>query len=129
MNSQCWDWDRCLDSIGYGQLRIRGVKKKAHRVMFEVFVGKIPDGMCVCHKCDNRKCINPDHLFLGTHQENMLDGVLKRRFRHKVSVEEVLEIRRLHMDGFSRKDLGRMFGITRQHAGNIINMRKRIYAI
>lgn len=75
----CWEWQGAL-AQGYGLLHIRkGNHKKAHRLSWEIFKGPIPKDLCVCHHCDNRKCFNPDHLFLGTQKMNMKDMSEKGR--------------------------------------------------
>ena len=73
----CWIWMGYLVSGGYGGIDISGKSQLAHRVSFGL--GNIPEGMCVCHKCDVPACINPAHLFLGTHADNILDMMSKGR--------------------------------------------------
>lgn len=75
----CWDWTRALSKEGYARTRLQGKYEYGHRVSYRVFTGEIPKGMCVCHSCDNPKCINPKHLWLGTHQDNMADRDRKKR--------------------------------------------------
>lgn len=76
--NDCWEWQFSLRS-GYGALKIKGKVCSTHRLSYETFIGIIPKGMFVCHKCDNRKCINPDHLFIGSQKDNMRDCLNKKR--------------------------------------------------
>lgn len=81
-NSGCWLWTGATKEYGYGVIglgeRGKGIGK-AHRVAYELYKGPIPNGMVVCHKCDNPYCANPDHLFIGTLKDNMRDCVRKGR--------------------------------------------------
>lgn len=80
VESGCWEWQNYLDEDGYGQFVEKDRSPvKAHRFSYEFYIGKIPDGLFVCHDCDNPKCVNPAHLFVGTHQDNMDDMKNKNR--------------------------------------------------
>ena len=90
----CWNWYGAHDKQGYGRVG----PKCAHRVSYEEYVGKIPPDMFVLHKCDNTKCINPDHLSIGTHQDNVDDKMRKGRHNagkgnSKITEEQVNIIR------------------------------------
>jgi hypothetical protein len=123
----CWEWFG-NKAKGYGHIRqFKGCWKsvKAHRVSYELFVGKIPKGMLVCHKCDNPACVNPEHLFVGTAKDNSLDCVKKDRCvrlrgefspMHKLTQDQVMEIRERYKDGYSQTELGREYGL---HHGSI----------
>ena len=75
----CWLWKVSKSSNGYGQISYKGTNYLAHRLMWEFLYGKIPNKLCICHKCDNHACVNPSHLFLGTYSDNMLDCSKKKR--------------------------------------------------
>lgn len=96
----CWEWDSVLCEWGYGQFSIRVNKKgrlfRAHRVAYTIEYGPIPEGLSVCHRCDNPKCVRPDHLFVGTSHDNNADKIAKGRGpRTKLTPEAVIAIKAL----------------------------------
>jgi hypothetical protein len=81
---KCWIWIANTDRDGYGRISSKGVQYKAHRISWEIYNGPIPDELLVLHKCDNPPCVNPNHLFLGTHKDNSVDMVNKGRSNHSL---------------------------------------------
>ena len=78
-SADCWEWSASRNRFGYGKFGVGNKIKKAHRVAYELEIGSIPKGMCVLHKCDNRACVNPDHLWIGTQGDNIRDMWAKGR--------------------------------------------------
>jgi hypothetical protein len=131
----CWLWESQKTRNGYGKFSLGGGYQGAHRVSYMLFVGEIPAGMYVCHRCDTPSCVNPWHLFLGTPKENEADMTAKgRRSRRSVNrgsshpqsildEQNVLEIRSLLRAGeLSRSDIASRFGVCK---GVIDNIKSR----
>jgi hypothetical protein len=125
----CWERQGGTRS-GYGIIGYQGRTRTAHRVAWEVFNGPIPDRLHVCHKCDNRRCCNPEHLFLGTQQQNIDDMFAKgrqstseQRATHgnaRLSPEDVRAIRALYVAGFSQQAIADFFEIHQTAISKVI---------
>src|SRR5665647_1275780 len=85
----CWEWKGYLNPRGYGRLNKDYKYHQVHRVAYTVWVGEIPNGCMIRHKCDNRGCINPDHLEPGTHADNMRDMAVRHRADNRTGVENL----------------------------------------
>lgn len=114
-DSGCWIWLGAWGFKGYGTTKAGG-QNYAHRLSYRAFVGPIPAGMLVCHKCDTRPCCNPDHLFLGTPADNIADASAKRRmheglrnYNAKLTPETVRAIRESKLSG---REWARRLGIS-----------------
>lgn len=130
--TECWEWIAAVDKSGYGEFGHGGGPgwKKAHRVAFAMEKHLIPPGMQVLHKCDNRRCVNPNHLFLGTAADNVRDMVVKGRngwdrsmgaakWNAKMTDEKVAVLRLAAEHGVLLSDLARYYGISRTQAMRI----------
>ena len=124
-DAECWEWTACRAPSGYGRIGIGQQRDTdyAHRVSWRLHFGEIPDGLYVCHRCDNPPCVNPAHLFLGTHAENMRDAQVKGRVRNnprrgesngwaKLTDATVRDARRLWASGTSMRSLAKRYGVT-----------------
>lgn len=86
----CLEWQGALDPNGYGAVRFCGRKVGAHRAVASLLLGGIPKGLHICHHCDNRRCLNPKHLFIGTRKHNMQDCVRKGRIKNGSSPKPLI---------------------------------------
>ena len=129
----CWHWTGMKNDRGYGYVYLHSARRmvRAHRLSYELFVGEIPEGACVCHTCDNRACVNPDHLWIGTHGQNMGDRKNKGRYdtmpvgsKHhmaKLTEANVSGMRALYRSGqYGFRKIARMYGVSRNAARNAI---------
>ena len=126
----CWLWMGGYSSQGYGVYALHGKQYLAHRLAHQLTTGIPPDGLCVCHRCDVRECINPQHLFLGTIADNINDMWAKgrgaptgargeRAARSKLTSADVLAVREKLANGVSLVDIAREFGVTRRNIAHI----------
>lgn len=129
--SGCIIWTGPLTAYGYGNAK-RGTANGAHRVAYEQAFGPIPAGMHICHKCDVRSCINPDHLFCGTPADNMADKARKGRVipmlgetngTAKLTTDDVVRIKQMHAAGASMISIGKLFKVSDTCAYNICHGR------
>jgi hypothetical protein len=125
--TECWEWSKYRDKDGYGRAQILGQKFGAHVLSYLIFRGDIPANLLVCHTCDNPPCCNPDHLFLGTSQDNSTDMRLKGRHargekqgRAILTQQQVEDIRRLYAtERLTHRELAVMFGVAPSTIGMI----------
>lgn len=128
--TKCWEWTGQRQGRGYGFFFPDGTAKgrkvhggtTAHRMAWRLQRGEIPRGLLVCHKCDNKLCVRPAHLFLGTHQDNLFDMFRKGGLdRFKLTVSHVDKIRRRHSAGEGAESLSKSFGVARITIRNLID--------
>jgi hypothetical protein len=121
--NECWEWKDYKDKDGYGTFWLDGSDRRAHRVAYEITKGKIPEGKCCCHFCDNPSCVNPNHLWIGTSKENTHDAIKNRIFpmgenhwKSRLTETQIKQIRALrNQEGKSLAELSNQFGVTKAH--------------
>ena len=124
----CWLWIGSTKRGGYGQIAVSNRNVSAHRFSYELAHGSLPENIFVCHRCDNPRCVRPDHLFIGTRTENMQDAKRKGRLANgfrlpntKLSELDVLTIRRIYRERRPRyKDIAMVFGVTTTAIGQLV---------
>lgn len=139
----CWIWRGKPTTEGYGRIRIKGKQIKAHRLSYLIFKGSISENLLVCHSCDNRLCVNPNHLWLGTDKDNNNDKISKGRAfipegfntesskflgelngKSKLTESKILEIRNKYNSGaFSMQEIANLYEVTRECIREIIHRR------
>jgi hypothetical protein len=123
-SGECWTWTAFRNKTGYGMARWREQSTLANRVAWEISHGAIPEGLFVCHHCDNPSCVNPSHLFLGTNADNVRDKVAKGRQYKRLTIEQVNEIRRLFKaKEMNRGELAKRFGVSHTTICAVVDYR------
>lgn len=143
-SGECWTWTGCKVAAGYGVIDLQHYEFPersvlAHRLVYSICVEPIPEGLCVCHHCDNPSCVRPEHLFAGTNQANVADKLSKRRQARgqavrsnhahlkgevvataKLTAEVVMEMRRAEAAGESQANIAKRYGISVTQASTIL---------
>lgn len=127
IGDKCWEWIAGRNKDGYGNFKLDRKTKGAHRISYEILKGEIKN-FHVCHICDNRRCVRPSHLFLGTNLDNRRDAQLKRRMPSGVNhpktyltENQIFEIRYLNSTGFKQSELVKIFNTNKSMISRIVN--------
>jgi len=134
--SGCWEWMGAIRN-GYGCMKINKKTVDVHRLSWIIFHKNIPESLWILHRCDNHKCVNPSHLFLGTHSDNMQDMCSKGRhyFQRnpssarknsicKLRKNEIIQIRKLYkINKYTLKELGQIFHVSFTNVSQIVNFK------
>lgn len=123
----CHDWQSTLHRDGYGKFWFNGMQIAAHRMAYLLYCGEIPDEAWVLHHCDNRKCVNPEHLYIGDAAQNSQDRSKRLRYAcRKLSAEDVNNIRDSYAEGsLSQTDLADLYGVRQCHVSRIVRCEQR----
>lgn len=132
-SSGCWNWTASTAGKGYGQIKIPGQRRQiyAHRLSYLIHNGEIPEGLVVCHTCDNPRCVNPNHLFVGTIRDNLID--MKNKDRHlrgerntqsKLTESDVIKMYQMRFAGKSTYAIADTFGVGQMTVWRIVNGKR-----
>lgn len=127
----CWIWKGGLPDDGYPRIAINNKSVLGHVLSYVLHKGVIPEGLHVCHECDNPSCVNPDHLWLGTHSQNMEDRGNKGRWKHngrfgtninsaKITANDAIEIRKCVELGASQTEMSKRFKLSKSAINSLI---------
>ena len=122
---ECWEYTGTINLNGYGQFHHRGKLIRAHRAMYEIVNGEIPAELLVCHTCDNRKCVNPSHLYAGTHADNYNDARSRGRLNlphsenHHASKLNARDVSEIRSSNLSQRKLAKIYGVSHTTIGEI----------
>lgn len=122
MDTGCHEWQSTIKNTGYGGFYHDGKSQTAHSVSYQLYKGIVPEGMVIRHTCDNRKCVNPEHLLIGTQRDNIKDMDVRNRrgFISKLSQVQVAEIKELLSQRFSQFEIAKKYGV---HQGTISKIK------
>lgn len=128
VESGCHEWQSTIHRDGYGKFWLDGAQVASHRVSYMITKGDVPEGKMVLHRCDNRKCVNPDHLYAGTASQNVRDKI--ERFKGmwgfmKFPYETVLEVRYLREKGLTQAKIAELTGVSQPHVSQMIRCTTR----
>ena len=132
--SGCWIWTAQLDKYGYGRIAVDRNSRLAHRIAYKLYRGEIPKGLHVLHNCDTPSCVNPSHLRVGTHADNMEDRANRKRgadtsgenhSMSKLSDLDVLVIRVRYAEGETQQSLANEFGVSNSLVSNVCTNKTR----
>lgn len=128
-SGDCWEWTASVGTHGYGVFGVGKGTITAHRMSAKL-AGRDPSGLVVCHTCDNKTCVNPEHLWVGTQRDNLLDMRHKGRQARgralpqtKLTAEAVLAIREEYSRGIYQRDLAKKYGIAQSQISQIVNRK------
>ena len=129
VESGCHEWQSTMHRDGYGKFYFKGKQVQAHRVAYLLQIGEIADKHYVCHKCDNRKCVNPAHLYAGTAKQNVRDKIERTAWHGNMRApfEVVLKARELYKTGMTQQKIADLLGMHQTQISRYINGRQRLH--